>query len=524
MGQEKISRFGRLNTATIRKCAKQKALAKALILVYIDQRAKLDWVFNVPDMISETGITEKTVKLYVRELLQEGVLKKVPPADYTKKMNSRVVYYRLDKAEYEKQYWTEQDDQCTPETGEGVTIPASNHSQDGGNEYLAKGVTIPGDGGNYSDEGGNGCLAEGVTAPVYKENIKEEKKSEKNTDIQTRPSVCPFHTPLLITNGAMASPSQAIPAAGTDRPADDGIENKARSTRLGSSGAGLASPDSVQPKGAVKLSSGEGGSVLAPSSPPADNSCQKENIDSSDRLPSFFGNLSEHIEKLLDQKGLLTGNEPVEVLRQKAGSLFDKYGEDGIRASYRRMRSDKRQELRDRFEEMRREHFKKCKMKADRKEYFSRCSKYRSPLGEQAEDPTISAAEKVKALEAALLSLSRIGYYDGKFRHDLEVVYDKRSLAKAQEFFDLNPQLSVSDLMAVQYNCIQLSFENPVQEGEFDEYYIERIATKLHILLKNLQKINSRLTGTVRLPPWVMFLEMAGSNAPEDADDENGKQ
>ena len=74
----RIKSYGRLNTATIRACAKSKAFAKAMILAYIDQRANLPWVFCICNIVNETGITEKTVKHYIKELQTEGVLLKVP--------------------------------------------------------------------------------------------------------------------------------------------------------------------------------------------------------------------------------------------------------------------------------------------------------------------------------------------------------------------------------------------------------------------------------------------------------------
>jgi hypothetical protein len=151
---DKIKSYGRLNTATIRACAKNKAFAKAMILAYIDQRANLPWVFSICDIVNQTGITEKTVKYYTKELLAEGVLLKVPASQYKGQMRSNMTYYSLDRAAYETRYWTVEEQLPNDEAAQEL-IGEDEAVKEGGNDYLDKGVTIPDKGVTIPDKGGN---------------------------------------------------------------------------------------------------------------------------------------------------------------------------------------------------------------------------------------------------------------------------------------------------------------------------------------------------------------------------------
>ena len=204
---DKIKSYGRLNIATIRTCAKDKAFAKAMILAYIDQRANLLWMFCICNIVNQTGITEKTVKHYIKELQAEGVLLKLPVSQYKGQMRTNMTYYSLDKAAYENRYWTVQEEQPNDEAA-NEEMSDSPGTDKGGNDYLDKGVTIPEKGGNHSclkgvissekggshsGKGGNGYREKGVTAtPIYRrveEEVKEDEE-ERKKDREKDPNLC----------------------------------------------------------------------------------------------------------------------------------------------------------------------------------------------------------------------------------------------------------------------------------------------------------------------------------------------
>jgi len=178
---KKTLAYGKLRMATLKKCAKANALAKAAIILYIDQRAGFQWNHSVEDIVKQIGITEKTVKKYVKELVKEGILKKVPAANYTKRMKRKMAYYNLDNDAYEKLYWSEEEEQPGEQEDQGETANETADAGQGGNDYLAKGVMAPA-------EGGNDYPIKGVTAtPSY--DIKEVVEEVSKKYVQTSSSV-----------------------------------------------------------------------------------------------------------------------------------------------------------------------------------------------------------------------------------------------------------------------------------------------------------------------------------------------
>jgi len=212
------------------------------------------------------------------------------------------------------------------------------------------------------------------------------------------------------------------------------------------------------------------------------------------------------VDDILNSQGVLTGDEPLDVINGRYAEWVIEKGEDYVRQSLRQRRQEKRQKEIDKVNSSQQKAAEKLKLSEEEQEYDNRCQQYKSPLASKEADATLTATEKAEVLKAALLALTRIGYYDGATRHDLQVMYDEKSLNKAREFFESNPDITVSRLLAIINHCIRVSINNPAPaDGGFDAYYIERFATKLHVLLKNLLKINSKLTGDDRLPPSVVF-------------------
>ena len=261
-----IKSYGRINTATIRACAKRKAFAKAMLLAYIDQRANIPWVFSICNIVNETGITEKTVKHYIKELVTEGVLQKVPRSQYKHPMRSNMTYYRLDKVAYGNKYWTAQEEPQNNKVTE-ETETCHNAIEKEGNEYRDKGVTVPDKGGkhsrfegvnssekrgSHSDKGGNdsvnggtGYLEKGViAAPIYNrveadvENRKKDREKERCDSLPVsltasrfseviKSSVHPFSQPMFVKDPN--SQAQRMEQNGTNLKESTKAENVTRS-------------------------------------------------------------------------------------------------------------------------------------------------------------------------------------------------------------------------------------------------------------------------------------------------------
>ncbi|MCX6924529.1 MAG: hypothetical protein NT154_15135, partial [Verrucomicrobia bacterium] len=306
---------------------------------------------SISNIVKETAITEKTVKTYVKELVAEGILKKVAAANYTKKMKPKMVYYQLDKAAYDKEYWTEQDEEVPKQTSKGVTATPIADTKQGGNAYPHKGVTAPAEGGKDSGEGGKDYSLKGVTAtPSYdiEEEVKEELEKDGEKDVQTSVRVSSSKTlpdsnivtnqsaSLTDSNKASLSPlDDSVVRSLPDPPRNDGTEAlPKKGSDSGVVSGQSESQDASWPSPNLKKwpscnnSSNSNKSTTAKASADSNEQATCKNAAGSSAPvaakevatanPSKYRSPEQEAEQRLLAEGVLKGDEAVEVIRRKA--------------------------------------------------------------------------------------------------------------------------------------------------------------------------------------------------------------
>lgn len=480
---DKIKSYGRLNTATIRACAKNKAFAKAMILAYIDQRADLTWVFCICNIVNQTGITEKTVKYYIKELQAEGVLIKVPISQYKGQMRSNMTYYSLDKSAYENNYWTVEEEQPEKEI-DNDTAADNAVGAKGGNDYRDKGVTIPDKGGNHSrlkvvissgkggshsdkgandsekggnhsGKGGNGYLEKGVTAtPIYRRVEEDEKLDEEEREKDREkgrrdclPASLPASRFSEVIKNSVNPFSQPMFVEGPNRPAP---RNDNAPTKLNQSNK------SDMVKGS------EAGQLQKADQPAEESKSGKSTVSA----PSSF---------------------PEDTKAYKNTSGESHLGKSTVSApsSFR----------------------KDTKLTDDAKPYNYTIdgTTHEIFFDEQESNPSLSPVEKVAVLKHALKPLITTGEVDVPRASVMQVT--GKSFEMARQLFQVNPSLSVSSLLKPAWECNRVAYENPVKESGFKPCFTHRAATEsLTYLLKNLDTINGTMPEELRLPEGTVFL------------------
>ena len=132
-----------------------------------------------------------------------------------------------------------------------------------------------------------------------------------------------------------------------------------------------------------------------------------------------------------------------------------------------------------------------------------RAEQYDSPDKAKETRADLSAAEKVQVLRNSLAARNNIGAFDdkGKLHHQV-VDYNKRTFAAVYEFFQANPDFTVTDLNTVLGKCLPLPKEPPhTQEGN-DPLWHARKAKDISFLIQHLDIIVKSLDCVDEVAPF----------------------
>lgn len=118
-----------------------------------------------------------------------------------------------------------------------------------------------------------------------------------------------------------------------------------------------------------------------------------------------------------------------------------------------------------------------------------RQERHRSPDEAKEADGRLSAAEKVKVLENAMLSRNRIGRWTlkGERRHDL-FVWNVKALKAAEDFFTHHQHWAAGDLLSIMDPAVETQLSGQGGSGYGDHFYAEK-ANDLAFLMTNFERI-----------------------------------
>ena len=162
----------------------------------------------------------------------------------------------------------------------------------------------------------------------------------------------------------------------------------------------------------------------------------------------------------------------------------------------------------------------RCKLEAKKRQqdfirkqyekYELRQKTYRNPYTEKEAVKDLLPEEKVRVLKGALRSMQKTGVMDGdmEYHHEVGLICPRQGYELAQQFFKMNPEVTVSDITGMIEMCCQVAIRFPEDrnQGAYDPYFYERRASNLTFFFKHLNIINTKL-GLLTLGPEVVYLD-----------------
>jgi hypothetical protein len=141
-------------------------------------------------------------------------------------------------------------------------------------------------------------------------------------------------------------------------------------------------------------------------------------------------------------------------------------------------------------------------------EYEALSNRHASPYANQENNRCLTPEEKAKVLKAGLRSRLKTGAWDGvkNWQYPCAFICTKKGLEMARKFFELNPSVTASDLLAVMDTCCAAGYHQPDPNGGYDECFYQRRGVNLSFLLKHLATISTELD-MLFLPPDVVYLD-----------------
>lgn len=137
-----------------------------------------------------------------------------------------------------------------------------------------------------------------------------------------------------------------------------------------------------------------------------------------------------------------------------------------------------------------------------------RLDRLRSPDEDRETFTDITGAEKVKVLVNGMLAINRVGVPNtrGGTRHNA-VTITKRGLKLARRFFELNPNWSAGNLLAIIHNCVERIHNWGVYVGGFREDFSLTRGNHLTYLIRHLERIIDEMGYGEFIPPAQFFSE-----------------
>jgi hypothetical protein len=120
--------------------------------------------------------------------------------------------------------------------------------------------------------------------------------------------------------------------------------------------------------------------------------------------------------------------------------------------------------------------------------FNDRIEKYASPYAHLEDEPGLTADQKRRVFKQAVISMRRIGVPEGE--RGFKLVYSDKTFDKAKRFFELNPDVTVSDVKYTIETCQFLSRVNEKPDG-YDEMFYERRAENLDFFFKHIVKFST---------------------------------
>ena len=132
-----------------------------------------------------------------------------------------------------------------------------------------------------------------------------------------------------------------------------------------------------------------------------------------------------------------------------------------------------------------------------------RAEKYASPDNAKETRADLSAAEKVQVLRNSLAARNNIGAFDeqGQLQHQV-VEYNNRTFDAAYQFFQANPDFTVTDLTQVLGKCLALPKEPPHTHEGNDPLWHARKGKDLSFLIQHLDIIVGALNCVDEVGPF----------------------
>ncbi|MEI6193653.1 MAG: hypothetical protein WCS42_04910 [Verrucomicrobiota bacterium] len=127
--------------------------------------------------------------------------------------------------------------------------------------------------------------------------------------------------------------------------------------------------------------------------------------------------------------------------------------------------------------------------------YDVRCQQYRSPYENLENDPSLTAEQKTRVFKQAIVSMRKIGSPEGE--PSSQIIHSGKTFETARKFFDLNPEVSVSDVTCTIETCKMMALMNPKPDEGYDEFFYMRRVHNLDFFFKHLSKLGGFDTGNL---------------------------
>jgi len=141
--------------------------------------------------------------------------------------------------------------------------------------------------------------------------------------------------------------------------------------------------------------------------------------------------------------------------------------------------------------------------------YEERQIKFASPYESQEGKADLTPDQKMRVFKAAIYSRIKIGSQN--MRTPYGVRHSSKTFETAKRFFELNPWLTVNDVMSAIDHCSFLTDQaSPQEEGKYDEFFFERRSSNLDFFFKHLPQICARSGETVQIDGCTFLDEEGG--------------